>query len=57
MNIDKVYPSTKAAIMDFFGKKEGQDLKAFAEELKGLSTDDMAFFRAELERNGYRFAG
>jgi len=43
------------AMMDFFGRKEGQSLQAFATEIRELSAEEKAWFRAELEKLGYTF--
>lgn len=56
MDMEKVYNSFAAAMKDFFGFAEGQNLAAFAKEIKELSDVDKQFFRAGLEQNGYKFA-
>ena len=43
-----------AAMKEFFGLKPGQSLQGFAAELKALSDEEKAFFRAGLEQNGYQ---
>lgn len=49
MNTDKEYSSFTGAMADFFGKKEGQSLAEFGQELKALTPETKAFFL------GYRF--
>jgi len=43
------------AMLDFFGRKESQSLQDFAAEIRALSAEEKAWFRAELERFGYTF--
>lgn len=45
------------AMMQFFGKLPGQTLGQFADELKALSAEDRAYFKAGLEQNGYIIEG
>lgn len=42
-----------SAMMDFFGRKSGQTLQEFANEVKALTDSDKAEIRAGLEANGY----
>ena len=42
-----------AAMKDFFGMQPGQSLKDFGAELKKLTDEDRAEFKAGLEANGY----
>lgn len=44
------------AMMQFFGKLPGQTLGQFAEELKALTAEDRAYFKAGLEQNGFAVA-
>ena len=42
-----------AAMKDFFGNRPGSNLMDFAKELKDLSKEDRAYFKAGLEQVGY----
>ena len=42
-----------AAMKDFFGLKDGQDLKGFLAEVKTLDDADRAYFTRELATVGY----
>ena len=41
------------AMKEFFGYRPGTGLKEFQEEIKALSPNDKAFFRAGLLQNGF----
>ena len=55
-NLDKTYNGLNGALMDFFGKKAGQDLKGFQEEVKTLTAAQRDFLRRELIALGYQIA-
>ena len=42
-----------AAMKDFFGNRPGKGLMDFAAELKELTSEDRAYFKAGLEQVGY----
>ena len=56
MDTNKVYSSFLAAMLDYFGKGEGQSLSEAGKEVKNLSDADKACFFAGLRQNGYKFA-
>lgn len=41
------------AIVEFFGKKPGQTLPEFMQEIKALTPADRAYFKAEFAKIGY----
>lgn len=45
-----------AAMKHFFGLLPNQGLMDFAAELKALSPEDKAFFKAGLQMNGYNIS-
>lgn len=53
MNIPSAPMSFMAACRDFFGMKPNQRPLEFGAEIKALSADDRAYFKAELEKLGY----
>lgn len=55
MNTDKTYASFTTAMLDFFGKAEGQSLSDFGKELKALSPADREYFFKGLQGVGYKF--
>lgn len=45
--------SLTKALKDFFGFKPDQNLSGFVAEVKALTAEDRAYFKAGLEQNGY----
>lgn len=43
-----------AACKDYFGLKPGQTLGEFAQEIKALTEEDRAWFKAEFTKVGYQ---
>jgi len=46
--------SLVVAMRDFFGFLPNQTLQEFMTEMRALSDEDRAFFKAGLEANGYK---
>jgi len=46
-----------AALKDYFGYKQGQNLGEFMLELKALSVEDKAYFKREFVKVGYEITG
>jgi hypothetical protein len=45
--------SFAAAMLDYFGKKQGESSLEFMAEMKALTPEDKAWFRANLPSVGY----
>lgn len=53
MSDRKAIVSFPLAMLDYFGKKPGQETLGFMEELKALTATDKAEFREMLKEQGY----
>ena len=55
MDTTKTYTGLMSAIADFFDKTTWPTLTAMSQEIKALSAEDAAYFKAELQKVGYKF--
>jgi len=54
MDTNKEYSGLMSACMDYFGKKEGQKLPEFRDEVNALTAEDKTEIKSGLAALGYK---